>query len=146
MSLLTGFLIGNAAGRVVFSRLVAVMAIWIAIPLIAGRLAAANMSQSAGMVATVAAPAVILVWALVRPARSRIKLTLLDGLFAWCRIVAIVCAGRLVFKLFEAEFALLPLMREGRTVTLLVAAMAISFALEWWIERDTRGAAMEASR
>lgn len=145
MSLLTGYLIGNAAGRVMLSRLVIVMAIWIAIPLIAGRLADANISQSAGTIATVAVPVVVLVWALVRPTASRIKLTLLDGIFAWSRIVAIVCAGRLVFKLFEAGFALSPLAQDERMLALLIAAMATSFALGWWIERDARNAAMEAS-
>jgi hypothetical protein len=146
MSLLVSFLIGNAAGRVMLSRLVMVMAIWIAIPLMAGRVAAANVSQSAGTIATVAVPVVVLVWALVRPTASRIKLTLLDGLFAWSRIVAIVCAGRLVFKVFETGFVLSPLVREGWTVALLVAAMTISLALQWWIERDERDAAIKASR
>ncbi|MBN2973394.1 hypothetical protein JW805_15400 [Roseomonas aeriglobus] len=143
---MVGFFIGNAAGRVMLSRLVMVMAVWIAIPLIAGRLAAANISQSAGTTATAAAPVVVLVWALIRPARSGIKLTLLDGLFAWSRIVAIVCAGRLVFKVFETGFVLSPLVREGWTVALFVVAMTISFALQWWIERDERKAAMEALR
>jgi hypothetical protein len=137
MPVLIGFLVGDAAGRIVFSRLVTLMALWVAIPLIAGRLAAANVSHDAGVVATVAAPVAVLAWALVRPTRSRIKLTLLDGLFAWCRIVALVSAGRLAFKLFEAGFALPPLLRERPAVATLVLAMAISFTLEWWIGRDT---------
>lgn len=143
MPFLLGFFIGDAVGRVVFSRLVMLMALWVAIPLIAGRLVAANVSFVAGNVATVVAPVAVLAWALVRPTRSRTKLTLLDGLFAWCRIVAMFCAGRLVFKLFAAGFALAPLASEGKTIAILIAAMAISFALEKWIERDARETGLE---
>lgn len=143
MPLLAGFLIGGAAGRFVFSRLVMLMALWVAIPLIAGKLAAANISHTAGIIATVAAPTAALLWAFVRPTQSRIKLTLLDGLFAWCRIVALFCAGRLIFKLFEAGFVLPPLLHEGWTVALLVAAMATSVALARWIERDARRTIVE---
>lgn len=138
MPLLIGFFLGNAMGRVAFSRLALLMVLWIAIPLIAGRVIAANVSVAAGNMAVVAAPLAVLAWALVRPARSRIKLTLLDGLFAWCRIVAIFCAGRLTFKVIEAGLVLSTLAREGRTVAVLVAAMTISVALEKWIARGAR--------
>lgn len=139
MPVLIGFLIGDTFGRVVFSRLLGLMALWVAIPLVAGRLVAANVSQTAGVVATVVVPLAVLIWALYRPGTSTLKLTLLDGVFAWCRIVALVCAGRLVVKLFAAHWAIGPLAAEWRWIATMAAALAISVALGWWVARDAEG-------
>lgn len=138
MPILFGFFLGSAFGRVAFLRLALLMALWVAIPLLAGRVIAANVSVAAGNMAVVAAPVAVLAWALVRPTRSRIKLTLLDGLFAWCRILAIVCAGRLVFKLIEGELRISSLTNEAATIAVMFAAMAVSIALESWVARDRR--------
>ena len=107
MPFVFGWIFGGAFARIAFSRAVLTLALWFGVFVAGNMFGRANISPSAGPATAVLATSALLAWALWRPATSRVRLWLIDGIYLWIRLVMWGCLVVIVWKLVSARFSLL---------------------------------------
>ena len=106
MWVIWGFLAGNVLGRIGFLRAAAV---WIMLYALSGLvfvLVWKNVDRQAGVVAGIAVPVSLCVWALWNPARNRFTLWMVDGAYLGARLGMWVCVAMMAVRLFRVDFHL----------------------------------------
>ena len=106
MPFVLGWIFGGAFARIAFSRAVVTLALWFGVFVAGNMFGRANISPSAGPVTAVLAPSALLAWALWRPATSRVRLWLLDGIYLWIRLAMFGCLIAIAWKLVSVRFSL----------------------------------------
>lgn len=137
MPILMAWFISGVFGRILLSRAVMLMAVWVLVPLTAAWIAMARMPEAMIPVCSVGTLLAMLAFALHRPTSSTRKLAMLDGLFIWCRVLILFVVIREVARLILGK-APLSVMISSEMGWMLIGLIAfcISKALEWWVRRD----------
>jgi hypothetical protein len=106
MPFIWGWIVGGALARIAFSRAVVTLALWYGVVAAGYWLGYANISPAAGPVTAVVAPSGLFVWALWRPATSKARLWLIDGMYLWLRLAMWGCLVMFVGRLVAVGFKL----------------------------------------
>ena len=104
MWVIWGFLAGNVLMRIGFLRAAAV---WIMLYALSGLvfvLVWKNFDRDVGVVAGIAVPVALCVWALWNPTRNRFTLWMVDGAYLGARLGMWGCAAWMAVLLFQADF------------------------------------------
>ena len=119
-----------------FSRSGAALVALIALPFFVGRTMLANgvPEHLAGFALVL--PALIIGWALYRPAEKQIKLDVLGGVQLFLRYVQLVAAVGLLFTFFHNGLKLSGLLSTAIKSIGVLVPWAIVRVIHWWIERD----------
>ena len=131
MPVLFGLLVGDAFGRgfarIILSHAFLTLVVWCGAVWVGIRIGYYNISPAAGYVTGALTPAALLGWTLWRPARSRAKLWMLDGLFVWARLGMFWFGGWAAIRLFGSDWRLATWVVEAAPI---VAAAAGFWALQ----------------
>lgn len=125
---LIGWIVGDAAGRIAFSKPFLTVALWCGVCALGFWLGEANLGRAAGTWTALAAPAALLAWTLWHPARNGAKVWLVDGIYLWLRLGVVILVGWAAWLLFEAQ---------GRVGPWLVQAwpMAVGCGGLWIVQK-----------
>ena len=138
MPVLIGILFGRMFMRIAFLRAVLTLLLWAVVWATAEGAGGRLLGHRAGWLAGCLASATLLAWSLWRPARSRAKLWMLDGVYLWLRLCLIGAVA----------LAALALLSDGLTVAL--AADAWPFVLggvaAWVAQRWLTGLLVRSRR
>jgi hypothetical protein len=106
MPFIWGWIVGDALARIAFSRAIVTLALWYAVVAAGYWLGHSNISPAAGPVAAAIAPLALLAWTLWRPATSKARLWLIDGIYLWLRLAMWGCLVTVGAKLVAVNFKL----------------------------------------
>jgi hypothetical protein len=106
MPFIWGWIVGDALARIAFSRAIVTVALWYGVVAAGYWLGHSNISPAAGRVTAVIAPSALLAWTLWRPATSKARLWLIDGLYLWMRLTMWGCFVMVGGKLVAVNFKL----------------------------------------
>jgi hypothetical protein len=106
MPFIWGWIVGDALVRIAFSRAVVTLALWYGVVAAGYWLGHSNISPAAGPVTAVVAPVALVGWGLWRPATSKVRLWLIDGIYLWLRLAMWGCLVMVGAKLVVVNFKL----------------------------------------
>lgn len=142
LHLLIGARIGSKIVDATTSHGFLAAAAWPAIPFFVGLLVQANVSTEAAYYAAYATPFAMLAFALWRPSTSSVRIALLEGLFTWIGLAAMIFVGLLLFTLVEDGFVLtrklLPPLLGMAAACLVIFGLGV--LLGWSERREDRRA------
>lgn len=104
MPYLIGMILGDTLARIGFFRAAGAIIVLAATGFLAHRLVAANLDPDHAYIAAAAAPLVLFGWAFWRPAASRLRLWIVDGVYLAARLAMWWAAAAFAIGLVVAEF------------------------------------------
>ena len=138
MPIIFGFLAGDMLGRAVFSRIAMTFAMWFAIAYVGFRIGAANVSPIAGTVLAVLLPGALLVWSLVRPATSRAKIWLIEGMLVMIFACQLWYGAKAALLILVAGFRIANMAAALLSALYVLALWGLRTALLAWVRRSDR--------
>lgn len=94
MPIIFGWMAGGLLGRALVSRVVLTFALWSGVAILGHRIGTENVSPMGGVVLSMLLPGALLTFALVRPAVSRIKIWLVEGMLVMIFAVQVWWGGK----------------------------------------------------
>lgn len=104
MPYLIGMILGDTLARIGFFRAAGAIIVLAATGFLAHRLVATNLDPAHAYIAAAAAPLVLFGWAFWRPAASRLRLWIVDGVYFAARLAMWWAAAAFAIGLVVAEF------------------------------------------
>lgn len=132
MPVLIGVLFGRLFMRIAFSRAVLTLILWAIVWGTASDAGGRLLGSGAGWIAGGLATATLLAWSLWRPARSRAKVWLLDGVYLWLRLGLIAAGALTVVSLFQGRGVTMAWAKDAWPIVLGGVAM---WAAQRWLAR-----------
>lgn len=136
MPIIFGWLAGDLFGRAFFSRIVTTFLMWCGVGLIGWKIGAANFSIRTGTVFAALSMGGLLAWSLYRPAGSRTKLWLIEGLLVMIFAAQVVWGILAILVLLHARSDPSAVGRAVMPVLVVVGFWALRAALLAWVRRS----------
>lgn len=136
MPVIFGWMAGDLIGRVLVSRVVLTFAMWFAIAILGYKIGVANISPMGGSVLSILLPGTLLAWALVRPAASRVKIWLVEGMLVMIFAAQVWHGGKAAFRFIGNGFRLSQLGHVVAPLLVVAALWGVRTALLAWVRRS----------